>query len=122
MRRLRRTRCAPALPMDIEGAEMVPASQWPENAFTDQIPRPQVGTVDYILDAFEDGRYVVSLTDISWEVAHDYLEDLQAAGYVLLESAENDVSGGSLLQRENVLLNVSYSHMGLGILITILDK
>ena len=94
-------------------------TQWPENAFTEKITKPQSGTIDYVLDDSDSGRYAVFIKDISAEECSRYVETLKDAGYSEIHSAGNTVSVGTMLERDDAYLSVSYSEGLLGVLITL---
>ena len=96
-----------------------PVTQWPENGFTAQIPQPDKGTVDYVLDCSDSGHYGIFLKDISLAETSAYLNTLTSQGYVQAISDGNSVSIGTMLQKENVTLSIAQGEGTLGILITV---
>ena len=48
----------------------------------------------------------------------DYIEELKEDGYSEVASKGDDVSVGTILQKNNVFLSISYSDAILGIMIT----
>ena len=95
-------------------------SEWPVNEYTEEIPRPESGEVFWIYDDSENGRFGISLNGITWEESEQYIGRLKSCGYSELFFDEKEhVSAGTMLQRGDVTLNVSYSEYGLGILISI---
>ena len=48
---------------DLSGAEPEYLTEWPENAFTEKIARPQSGTVNYVLDYSDSGRYAIFVNE-----------------------------------------------------------
>lgn len=59
------------------------------------------------------------MKDMSEETSAEYIEELKEQGYSEIASEGNDVSVGTMMQRENVNLSISYSGEILGIVITI---
>ena len=104
------------------GVEPEYVSEWPENEFTECIPKPEHGELDYICDYSEHGRYQVVIKEIEMSESEEYVDTLLSMGYAELVSDGNNVSVGRMLQRDNVTLSVSYSDGVLGILITISEK
>ena len=90
----------------------------PENEFTAQIPQPQVGTPDSVLDSTSNGRYAVFLRGISMEDSAAYVDLLKLQGYAEVAGEGNDVSVGTLLQKGQTCLSIAYTDGELGILIT----
>lgn len=101
----------PALPQTI--------TDWPENVYTMQIPRPQNGVPDYVIDDSKNGRFSVFLMDITSEESEEYLEDLRHSGFRVTHSNGNEVSVGTILEKEEVFLSVSYSDGVLGLMISL---
>lgn len=104
---------------DLSDAEPSYITEWPENEFTSQITKPKNGEVDYIYDFSASGRYAVFMKEMSAEKSADYIEELKEQGYSEVASKGNDVSVGTILQKNNVSLSISYSDAILGIMITI---
>lgn len=107
---------------DMTGAETEYLTQWPENAFTEKITQPQNGTVDYVLDYTDSGRYAIFIQDISSEESDQYVKELKDNGYAEIHSDANDVSVGIMLENEDAYLSISYSDGILGILITLKES
>ena len=110
---------APAAAWDAAGVEPEYLTQLPDNAFTEKIVPPQVGALDYVLDHSDSGRYAVFFKDSSSEDSAAYVDALKSIGYTELQSAANDVSTGTMLERDDAYLSVSYSDGVLGVLITL---
>lgn len=104
---------------DLSNAEPTYITEWPENEFTSQIIKPENGEVDYIYDFSDSGRYAVFMKEMSETKSADYIEELKEQGYSEVASKGNDVSVGTILQKNNVSLSISYSDTILGIMITI---
>ena len=111
-----------ALSWDAAAAEPAYLTQWPDNAFTQKIPQPQSGTVDYVLDHSASGRYAIFCKDISAAESAQYVQALRDAGYTELQSAESSVSTGTILERDDAYLSVSYANGTLGIVITLREN
>lgn len=113
--------CAQTAPQDTGWnlADTMPEaiSAWPENEFTAQIPQPQTGTPDYVLDSTAEGRYAVFLRGISMEDSAAYVDLLKSQGYAEVAGDGNDVSVGTLLQKGETSLSIAYTDGELGILI-----
>lgn len=101
----------------VTAEDYVPASEWPENDYTAQIPRPESGTMEYINDWSSEGRFGVWLKDISRDESNQYVEQLKEAGYQEISQAENSVSVGTMLWKDDIYLSIAYSDGSLGILI-----
>ncbi len=101
----------------VTAEDYVPASEWPENDYTAQIPRPETGQVEYINDWSSEGKFGVWLTDLSKEDSDQYVEQLKEAGYQEISQAENSVSVGTMLWKDDIYLSIAYSDGSLGILI-----
>lgn len=106
---------------DIADAEPEYLTQWPENAFTSKVAEPQSGTIDYVLDYSDSGRYAIFMKDISTEESSEYIQTLINMGYSETHAASNDVSAGIMLERDDAVLSISYSEGVLGVLITIIE-
>ncbi len=104
---------------DLANAEPIYVTEWPENKYTSQIIKPENGEIDYIYDFSDCGRYAVFMKELSKEESADYIEELKEQGYSEVASKGNDVSVGTIFQKNNVYLSISYSDAILGILITI---
>lgn len=117
----------PFIYLDLEnGTEFLPVqtseapavkytAQWPQNQFTERIFPPSTGTVNYIIDQTEDGRYAVFLSDITLEASEAYVEELRNAGYIERAGTKNSVAVGVMLQKEDIILSITYSEDVLGI-------
>ena len=104
---------------DVTDASPEYLTRWPDNAFTGKIPEPQSGTIDYVLDSSASGRYAIFIKDISAEACSRYIEALQDIGYSKTHAAGHAVSVGTLLERDDASVSVSYAEGILGILVTI---
>ena len=51
----------------LTGAEPVSVSEWPDNALTASLPRPESGEIDYIYDLSDSGHYAIWYKNISIE-------------------------------------------------------
>lgn len=94
-------------------------TEWPENEYTELIPKPEYGTMDYVCDYSDTGRYMLVLTDITKEQSGIYMDELKEQGYTEIYSKGNEVSVGTMLQKDNAVLSVAYSDDIFNILITI---
>lgn len=103
---------------DLSNTEPIYVTEWPENEFTSQIIKPKSGKIDYIYDFSDSGRYAVFMKEMSEAESSDYIEELKEDGYSEVASKGDDVSVGTILQKNNVFLSISYSDAILGIMIT----
>ena len=90
---------------------------WPENDLTARIPEPQDGAIDYVRDFSDDGKY-----EIVWDFGSDaafeeYIDALQAQGYVEVAAAAESASSGMLLEKDDVYLSIAYSGDTMNLLI-----
>lgn len=92
-------------------------TEWPDNAFTEKISQPESGTIAYVLDYTETGRYTIFIKDISPEESDRYVKALKDNGYFEIHSAANNVSLGTIPKREDTYLNILHSDGVLGIVI-----
>ncbi|MFR8088811.1 MAG: hypothetical protein ACLU6B_09965 [Lachnospirales bacterium] len=101
----------------VTAEDFAPASDWPENDYTAQILKPESGQVEYINDWSSEGKFGVWLKDISREESNRYVEQLKDKGYQEISQAENSVSVGTMLWKNEIYLSIAYSDDSLGILI-----
>lgn len=106
---------------DLTGAEPEYLTEWPENTFTAKIVKPQSGTMDYVLDYSDSGRYAIFVKDISTEESDKYVEELKAKGYSEVRADKNSASVGMMLERDDAYLSISYSEGVLGVMIVLKD-
>lgn len=104
---------------DVANVEPEYLTQWPDNAYTEKIVQPKSGTVNYVLDYSDSGRYAIFIKDISSEESAEYVKELKCNGYSEIDSAANDVSVGTMLESSDAYLSVSYSDGVLGVVITL---
>lgn len=90
-------------------------TDYPENEFTVQIPKPEDGTIDYVIDDSINGRYAVFLKDITMEQSESYISELVNAGYRQMTGTKTDVAVGQMFSNNDVMLSVAYSEGVLGI-------
>ena len=90
---------------------------WPENEYTENIPRPEYGTPDFILSGESDGcdYYSVFLSGITREQGEQYVSALKEAGFREIAADSNPASAGIVLRRDNLQLGVSISDGTLGL-------
>lgn len=85
--------CSPETDTAQSGLHSAQISEWPENEYTESIPKPETGTP--VLETVNGAIYSVTLDGVSRQECYDYLELLTENGF---ESAfpgqENDASGG----------------------------
>lgn len=93
--------------------------EYPENEFTAQIIKPEHGSVDYIMDFSDDGRYMITFSGISQTEADEYIDKLEELGYSEIASEGNEVSVGTMLYKDGVYLSIAYTDSGMGMLITL---
>lgn len=104
---------------NIADAEPVYVTEWPENNFTAQIVKPDNGEMDYIRDFSDDSRYEIVLKNISTDESAAYIEELKNQGYSEIASEGNNVSVGTMLQKDNATLSIAYSGTVFNILIAV---
>lgn len=102
----------------LTGAEPVSVSEWPDNALTAGLPRPESGEIDYIYDLSDSGHYAIYYKDISIEQGKAYVQALKESGWTEIASGDGGVSVGELLQKGDTVLSVALSEGILGLLIT----
>lgn len=90
-------------------------TDYPENEYTAQIPKPANGTIDYVIDDSINGRYAVFLKDITMEQSESYISELVNAGYRQMTGTKTDVAVGQMFSNNDVMLSVAYSEGVLGI-------
>lgn len=59
------------------------------------------------------------MKDMSEKKSAEYIEELKEQGYSEIASEGNDVSVGTMMQKDNVTLSISYSGEIFGIMIAI---
>lgn len=104
---------------DLADAKPEYLTEWPDNVFTEKIPRPRGGTIDYVLDYTDSGRYAIFVKEISSEESDQYVKTLKSNGYSEMHSDANGVSVGIMLKSKDAYLSVSYADGVLGILMTL---
>ena len=102
----------------LTGAEPIYVSEWPDNALTAGLPRPESGEIDYIYDLAGSGHYAIYYKDISIEQGKAYVQALKESGWTEIASGDGGVSVGTLLQKGDTVLSVALSEGILGLLIT----
>ena len=93
-------------------------SQWPQNEYTNAVVEPSAGSIDYVLDDRENGRYSVVYSDISREDSEAYIAELEELGYTEVEATREEASMGVLMKKGNTTLSISASDGILGISIS----
>ena len=102
----------------LANATPVYVSEWPDNALTAGLPRPESGEIDYIYDLADSGHYAIWYKNISIEQGKAYVQALKDAGFAEVASEDGGVSVGTLLQKGDTVLSVALSEGVLGLLIT----
>lgn len=102
----------------LTGAEPIYVSEWPDNALTAALPRPESGEIDYIYDLSDSGHFAIYYKDISIEQGKAYLQALKESGWTKIASGDGGVSVGELLQKGDTVLSAALSEGILGLLIT----
>lgn len=102
----------------LTGAEPIYVSEWPDNALTAGLPRPESGEIDYIYDLSDSGHYAIYYKDISIEQGKAYVQALKESGWTEIASGDGGVSVGELLQKGDTVLSIALSEGILGLLIT----
>ena len=106
----------------LAGVEPEVVSEWPENDFTGNILKPEVGEISIVYDGSEEGRFAIDWAGIDQESSNAYVDSLKEQGYTEIEYEGNDVSAGTMLQKDNIYLNIAYSGENIVILITDADR
>ena len=104
-----------AVPVDVDWVTAVEpeyVSEWPDNRFTRYIPKPGSGTIEYIRDYSDYGRYEIVVNDISQSDFDSYIEILKKTGYSNIAQKSNKVSVGLMLENDEVYLSIAYSEPG----------
>ena len=93
---------------------------WPENEYTESIPRPEYGTPDFILSGESDGYdyYSVFLSDITREQGEQYVSVLKKGGFREIAADSEPASAGIALCKDTIHLGVSISDGALGLYIS----
>lgn len=102
----------------LTGAEPIYVSEWPDNALTAGLPRPESGEIDYIYDLSDSGHYAIYYKDINIEQGKAYVQALKESGWTEIASGDGGVSVGELLQKGDTVLSAALSEGILGLLIT----
>ena len=100
-------------------AEPIFVSEWPENEYTARVIKPPYGETDHVYDLSDSGKFAVFLKNISKSESAEYVEQLKKDGYQEVFSQTNESSAGVMLEKEAVLLNVSYSDEIFSMMITV---
>lgn len=98
---------------------VVEITKWPQNRFTDVIVEPTSGTVDYVIDDSDNGRYAIFYSEISMSESEDYIEALKSLGYHSVNDKKEDAAISVILEKDNVILSISASEGILGIYVSI---
>jgi len=93
--------------------EPVYVSEFPENSITELVPEPNKGTIDYIIDCSDEGRFAFALKDISESESEEYVAELKDTGYTEIAEKGSSVSTRTLLQKDDVTVSVAYSEADL---------
>lgn len=102
----------------LANATPIYVSEWPDNALTAGLPRPESGEIDYIYDLSDSGHYAIYYKDISIEQGKAYVQALKESGWTEIASGDGGVSVGELLQKGDTILSAALSEGILGLLIT----
>ncbi|HIQ82304.1 MAG TPA: hypothetical protein IAA52_04305 [Candidatus Pullichristensenella stercorigallinarum] len=105
----------PAPPLPSATAEYTAA--WPQNALTAQIPRPDGGSVQYILDDSANGRCLIAMEGISEEETAAWVQVARTCGYAEVISETEAASTGMMFEKDGIVLSVAYSEGVLTLLI-----
>ena len=104
---------------NLADAEPIYVTEWPENDYTSQVVKPEHGEIDYVFDLSDSGRYALFLKEISEEESNEYINRLKQSGYSEIISKGNEVSLGTMLKKDNTILNIALSDGILAMIITI---
>ena len=99
---------------------LTPADQWPDNRFTQSIPKPSSGTVT----AVSEGNSAGCLDDIGEAEVDAYLQAVQEAGFQSVHdtlgiATENAVALGELFYNGEVSLSVAASGSSLSLAVSL---
>lgn len=116
--------CGVKKPADLpikDAATQIPASvklnqteEWPENQYTDQLPKP-TGKVLWSMIDSNQNTCGITIQGISEDGIDDYMEDLENAGFLKIKKMEKPliaggyVSLGTLFSDETRTLSLSYT-------------
>ena len=98
-------------------SELQYISEWPENEMTEHVPRPRSGEVHYIYGDADSGSYGIVLKDISRNESNAYIDEIIEQGYTEILSESEEASAGIMLEKEDIILSISYGETELNILI-----
>ena len=105
---------------------LTPADQWPDNRFTQSIPRPSSGTVTAVSQGSSAGYqiFAVYLDDVDEAEVDAYLQEVQEAGFQSVQdslgiAAENAVALGELFYNGEVSLSVAASGSALSLAVSL---
>lgn len=103
------------------GEESAPVREvitaWPENVWTEGVPKPAYGVPDYTLSGGNGEFYAVFLRDVTREQGEAYLDVLAAEGFTELAGEREPAAAGVLMEKGGLRVSVSISGGGLGIYI-----
>lgn len=94
-----------ASPVWMNENNILAVDEWPQNKFSEKIPEPPVGKIDYVIDGSENGKYAIFYTDISIEEAEAYIAELKEFGYHSVADKKESVAIGVILEKDNVGLS-----------------
>ncbi|MEJ8729118.1 hypothetical protein WKS99_08775 [Flintibacter sp. HCN-6482] len=105
---------------------LTPADQWPDNRFTQSIPKPSSGTVTAVSEGNSAGYqiFAVYLDDIGEAEVDAYLQAVQEAGFQSVHdtlgiATENAVALGELFYNGEVSLSVAASGSSLSLAVSL---
>lgn len=99
---------------------------WPENQYTDGLPVPRGNVVWVALDE-KKGYCAITVEDITEEEYNKYMDLLKADGYAVIEEVSEEIDGqdyvsiGTIMEKQEKGLSISYIPDTLGIYISIID-
>lgn len=89
--------------------KIIETTDWPVNTFTDNIIKPSVGKIDYIIDESENGSYFLCFSDTSKEDSDTYINELRQLGYTDIVNRQEIAANGIILQNDNIVLSIAYA-------------
>ena len=84
-----------------------PAS-WPENEFTEVVPKLEYGDIKYATNYIGANQYFLVIEEITKEESMSYLDALKEFGYVVKESSEDEYAIMHKLKNKQLKSEVSF--------------
>lgn len=103
-----------------ESFVMLDAGEWPQNEYTSNIPQPESGTLlRGWIDPDKEYCYI-ELSDMTQTKSKQYVKTLKEAGFTEVEKVSEEIyddyiSVGTLLTKDNAIVNIAYTNDLFGI-------